>query len=222
MRSEDRGQSNLIAVAIAVLLLTAAIGVALTVASTPFRAADDDVVDRHVAADVAESLLAPASPVTRRAGVLNAAALRTLEVSTLEVVPADAAVRIRFDDRPIVATGPVTGGATVRRLVTVTTWRWHRTEPSLGNGSVFTVGPTPVLRLGFNTTNATIRTVRVDGRVVLHDPSGIDGPVRLDLPPSSVVTVNVSAAGPVSTGDVWVATPSVTAETGVLVVTVDG
>lgn len=225
MPGERRGQSNLIALAIAILLLTAAIGVALTIAGAPFHTGAPTAADRHLARGAAATLLAGDSPLTRRAGVLNASALRAVDGADLRELlglGSDVDVRLRFDGRTVAATGRIERGATVRRVVTVTQWQWTRTDAAFGNDSSLMVGPTPVVKLGVNASSTTIQSVRVDGRVVLHAPTGVSTPVTIAVPQSEPVQVNVTTTGPGSSASIWVATPTVATETGVLVVTIDG
>jgi len=219
-----RAQSNLVAVVVALVLVTAAIGVALAVAGTPFAEPGPSSVDRTVAADVADAILAPGSPLTRRAAVLDRSALEGLDGETLRTVaglPADAAVSVAFAGESLVSSGAVTDGATVRRVVTVTTWEWRRLRPAFTNNSTVSLPATPRVRITFNGSGATVETVRVDGRVVLHDPDGLTGTVTLSLPRTDGVTLSFVATESLTAGDVRLAVPTVETETGVLVVTVD-
>ncbi|MFB6104871.1 MAG: hypothetical protein ABEJ57_07315 [Halobacteriaceae archaeon] len=220
-----RAQSNLIAVVVALVLVTAAIGVALAVAGTPFRGDRVSPVDRRVAADVASTLLAADSPVTRRHLVLNRSALASLDAATVRALtglPDEIGVTVAFEGRSLIEAGTGNEGATVRRVVTVTTWTWERSTPAFANTSALTLSPAPRVRIGFNTSATTIETVRVDGRVVLHDPDGLTGQVTLRLPRTESVNISFTATGELDEGAVWIAVPTVETETGVLAVTVDG
>jgi hypothetical protein len=116
-----RAQANLVALAVALLLLTVAVGVTLTVATGAFATADADARDRVAAAGVADRLVATDGPLAVRENVLDADAVRALDVRALrDAVPAtaDRAVRVRLDGETLVEVGDPSG-ATVRRLVCV-------------------------------------------------------------------------------------------------------
>ncbi|MFC7172959.1 hypothetical protein ACFQL0_05555 [Haloplanus litoreus] len=78
-----RGQTNLIALAVALVLLTGATVVGVTLADSALAGADRDPVERHAATAVADRLTAADSRITVRANALNATAVDALNASRL-------------------------------------------------------------------------------------------------------------------------------------------
>lgn len=168
-----RGQATLVALAAALVLLTATVGVALALADGALGSAERDVRERRVAVAATDRLVAADASTTRRVNVLDRDAVRTLTATDLdELAPPirGAAVRVRLDDETLVERGDPTAGTTFRRIVLVAA----PTERSLTvNASEGASLPrrTAELRLFF--ANATVETVRANGRVVLHRPGGL-------------------------------------------------
>lgn len=217
-----RGQSNLVALAIALMFVTAAIGVGTTLTATAFPDPEAER-ERRIAADTTAALLSEDSPLTRDANVFDAAALLTLDAATLHTVtglPSDVGVRVQLGSDTVLADGAVTDGTTIRRLIATTTATWERRIPDLDNGSSFPVAAGSVIRVGTR-SNTTLESVRVDGRLVASAPDGLSTPVTVSVPIRETVRVNVSASDRLTTGAVWVATPRTELRSRVLVVTVD-
>lgn len=213
-----RGQANLLVVAVALVVLTAVTGTAVAMAEGALLTAERDSAERATSVAVGERLVAADSPVTRRANVLDREAAMALSVTDLEsLVPelAGRAVRVRIGDSTVVERGTPTGGTTVRRLgLLATTDSWSGTLRADG-GETLTV-PRRTDRITVTTTGG-VETVRVDGRVVLHDPAGIDGATEVTV--SRYDTLAVTAAG---NGTVTVEASPETTEKALIVVTVDG
>lgn len=222
MTGATRGQSNLIALGIALLFVTAAVGVAISIGSTTVPG-DGDVLDRRLATDVAATLVGPDSPLTAETGVLEAAALATLDVATIRNrsdLPPTTGIRVQFQAQTLVADGSITDGHRVRRIVAVTERSWNRQTQTVQNGSTFQVtGPGPV-RVG-TTGNTTLASVRVDGRVIANNATGLITPLSVAVPPDQPVRIAVTVTESRTSDTVWVASPVIDTEPGVLVVTVD-
>lgn len=213
-----RAQANLPVVAVALVVLTAVTGTAIAMAEGALVSADRDAAERAAAVAAADGLVAADASVTRRANVVDREALADLTPTDVEAV-APAVVgkdlRVRVGDRVILERGSPTGGTTVRRIALLaTTDRWSEELATDGDS----------LTLPRRTTTVTIRevegdvhTVRVDGRIVLHDPDGIDGETTVDV--SRYETIRVTAEGEGASVTV-VATPETT-EKALLEVTVD-
>ncbi|ESP88103.1 DUF7263 family protein [Candidatus Halobonum tyrrellensis] len=170
-----RGQANLVALATALVVLTAVLGSALAVADGALASADRDPAERRAAVAAGERLVAADAPVTRRANVLDAGTVGTLDATRLArlVPPLDGtAFRVRLGDETLAERGDPTGGATVRRLVLVST-ATERTVDVAADRPVSLPRRTARVRLDFSGTNVT--TVRANGRVVLHRPGGLRG-----------------------------------------------
>lgn len=213
---EGRAQANLLVVAVALVVLTAVTGTAVAMAEGALVTAERDSAERATTVAVAERLVAASSPVTRRANVLDRDTAMALTASDLErLVPelAGRAVRVRISGLTVVDRGDPTGGTTVRRLgLLVTTDTWSGTLTA--GGKVLTV-PRRTDRITV-TPRGEVETVRVDGRVVLHDPAGLDGETVVNV--SRYDTLAVTADGD---GNATVEATPETTEKALIVVTVD-
>lgn len=176
-RSSCRGQANLTALAVALVALVSATTLGLVVADGALATADREPLERRAAGSTADRLVS-AERTTARPNVVFEDALRSLGSEDIDELapPADGhAVRLRLDDETLFERGNPTGGTTVSRVVLVA----ERTERSrtieVDDGSTFTLPRrTEAVEIAFN-VNSDIETVRLNGRVVLHDPEGLNG-----------------------------------------------
>jgi hypothetical protein len=221
-----RGQTNLLALAVALVLLTGATVLGVAFADAALAEAERDPVERHTARATADRLVAAAAPTTVRANALDAAAVDDLNATRLDglappAVGAD--VRVALDGDPVVVRGAPGGGTTVRRSVVVVSRGGEiRRVDDVANGSAIRV-PRGVGRATVDLNpgpNTTIRTARANGRVVLHDENGLTTAttVRLSRYEQTVLRVN---AGANATGRITLTYRPVTAEPRTLTVTVD-
>ena len=221
-----RAQTNLVALVLALVLVTGATVVGVAVADGALAGADRDPLDRHAATAVADRLVAADSPTTVRANVLNASRVEALNASRVEALapPAEgAAIRISLDGESVAERGTPTGGVTVRRSVTVVS----RSAPvrravNLSRGSTVRV-PRGVGRAAVAVDageNTTIRTVRAGGRVVLYDGAGLDTNATVHLSRYEPTTIR-TGAGANATGRVVVTYRRASVETHTLAVTAD-
>ncbi|MFB6234412.1 MAG: hypothetical protein ABEH81_04695 [Halopenitus sp.] len=211
-----RAQANLLVVAVALVVLTAVTGTAVAMAEGALVTAERDSAERATTVAVAERLVAASSPVTRRANVLDREAAMALTADDLErLVPelAGRAVSVRIGGETVVDRGDPTGGTTIRRLALLATDdTWSGTLTA--GGEALTV-PRRTDRITV-TPSGDVETVRVDGRVVLHDPDGLDGEATVNV--SRYDTLAVTAVGD---GNVTVEATPETTEKALIVVTVD-
>lgn len=193
----SRGQSNLLSVAVAVVLLVASTGLAVAVADDALARADREPLARHAAAATADRLVAAGSPVARRENTLRGprtANLTAADVDALAPPARDRALVVRLDGRTLVERGQPTG-PTVRRSVRVA--RPTRVVETYGANATRIVVPPGVDRVRVRVRpgpNATARTLRADGRVVLHDPGGLDGTATVRLSPRDRTVLRPPAA----------------------------
>lgn len=204
-----RAQSNLVALVAGLLALTAATALGLALAGAAFDSADRPVEDRRIATSLSERLVAADSPLTDRKNVLAADELDELDTATLDSafpVVADRAVRIRLDDRTLVERGDPTDGETVRRIVLVQDPEPVTVEPPLSAASDYsTTLPrrTTSIEITIDPPNGTtVSTVRVNDRVVLHDPSGLEGTFDVRVSRFETVTLSFDVTGSLDQGDV--------------------
>lgn len=200
MTAAARGQANLLAVGVAVLLVVGAVGGTLALADAAFAGADRTPEARHAAVAAAERLVAPDGPVAVRANVLAAGALARLNATAVTTsVPAlrGRPFRVELGDEVLAARGePV--GPTYRRLVAVATPTPRTRTVSAAAGITL---PRRTDRIRFNFTDAAVTRVRVGGRVVLARPDELRGTATVAV--SRRATLRVTFAG---TGDVTVRT----------------
>lgn len=200
-----RAQANLPAVAVALVVLTATTATALVLADGAFASGTREADERRLAVALAERLVAPGAPTTRRANVVNASALAVLDGDRLsEWFPASrgADVRIRVGERTVVDGA---GGTTVRRVVLVSREQSVTRRPPLTGGRTTLPRRTDRVRLAIDPPPAvTVETVRANGRVVLHDPSGLAGTYTVDTTRYETVTLAFDADGPLPAGSVTV------------------
>jgi len=225
---QTRAQANLLAVAVAALALTAAAGLGLFIADGALQGADRASDERAMAVSLSDRLVAADGPVAERPNVVNETALSALDgdaLATRYPLIADADVRIRVDDRVVVERGDPTGGTTVRRIVTVREEERRTITPSLstdGDRGVTLPRRTDRVRIRIDPpSNTTVRTVRVDGRVVRHDPDGLNGSYAIDVSRLETVRLSVDGDGALPRGAVTVTYFPATTRKATLAVTVD-
>lgn len=225
---ETRAQANLVALGVALLLVTGALGMGLVVADGAFHGATRDPLERRAAASLADRLVAADAPLTYRTNVLNATAVARLDPASLAArypVSEGFDVRIRLDDRTLVETGDPTGGVTVRRVVLVGSRERATLEPALAADRRSVTLPRRTDRAVVSLhppVGSVVRTVRANGRVLLHDPDGLRDDHRIRLSRYETVELRFEGDGPLPRGAVEIAYFPETTIKAVLVVTVDG
>mgnify|MGYP006281303931 CR=1 FL=1 len=192
-----RAQTNLVALTLALVLVTGATVVGVAVADGSLAEADRDPLDRHAATAVADRLVAADSPTTVRANALNASVVDGLNATRIETLapPAeDAALRVTLDGETVAARGAPDGGATVRRSVVVvsqSTSLQRTINVSRGSAVRIPQGVTRATVAVDPGANTTIRTVRANGRVVLYDGAGLDTNTTVRLSRYEPTTIRV-------------------------------
>lgn len=218
---QRRGQTNLPVLAIALVVLTAVTGMTVVMAEGAYLSADRAASDRGVAVSAADRLVAPDAAHTRRANVLDATALTEFTAADLAALaPATASVdvRVRIGDETVVERGDPDAGTTVQRIaILAEPSTWRGTTTTEGDG-VTVPNRTDSVRIEID---GDVRTVRLNDRVVAHDPSGLDGDdARFRVETSRHEPVHLSADG---AGGRLVVEATVEERTETLVaVTVDG
>ncbi|MFA9515645.1 hypothetical protein ACERIT_00235 [Halopenitus sp. H-Gu1] len=191
---DRRAQANLPVLVVALVLLVAATGIALAVATDARASAERDSIERSAAVSIADRLVAADGPTTRRRNVLDRTETAGLTIETVEeTVPAatDQAIRLRLRSRSddegdtvqmLLERGDVRGGTTIRRIVSLaaTTEESNRVHVP-ENGTSIAI-PGNATGASVRTVSGNVTTVRADGRVVLHRPGGLEGTARVDLP----------------------------------------
>lgn len=204
-----RAQTSLPALGIALVLLVSTTTVAVTLAEEQRRTSGDKALERASAMAATDALVAADSPVTRRANVVHHASLRGLDAAALEArygLDNDSGVRVRLGERTIVSRGTVTEGTTIHRLVIVENRSRRTIVPTFRAARNVTLPRrTPNATLTLTPSgNATVETVRVDGRVALEDPGGLVGTYTVPVSRYRTATIEFEGGGTLSQGDVRV------------------
>jgi len=216
-----RAQMNLPALAVALLVLVATLGAALTLADGAFAGADRQPEQRRVAVALSERLVAADADHTVRANVLDPARLADADVGSRFPVVGDRDVRIRLDDRTVLARGDARGGVTVRRVVLVRNASRVERTPPLADNATTLPRRTDRVTLAID-PDPGVTTVRANDRVVLHDPDGLDGTYRVRTSRYETLRLSFTAAEPLERGDVTVGYRPARTTKATLAVTVDG
>lgn len=204
-----RGQTSLPALGIALVLLVSTSVFVITVAEEQLGTSRDDALERESVGSLAAALVAADAPVTRRANVIDYESFQRLAGAQLEArygLNSQSGVRVRLGDRTIVSRGTVGEGTTIRRLVLVENRSRRTVVPAFrATRNVTLPRRTTNVTLAVNPSgNATVETVRVDGRVVLEDPAGLRGTHTLHVTRYRTPTLEFGGAGNLSRGDVRV------------------
>lgn len=223
----SRAQTGLPSLAVALLVLTMVTGIGLAMADGAIRSAERDPGERRVATSLAAGLVAPESPLTERANVLNESRLVNLDADRLRgTFPVAAAndVRVALDGQPVAVTDDRTRGTTIRRLVLVENRTTQRLEPALGWQRRVTLP-----RRGYRATltlsppvETDVTTVSASGRVALHDDGGLSGSYELPLSRYETTKLRFVANGPLPPGSVTIEYGAIRTRKATLSVTADG
>lgn len=177
-----RGQANLAALAVALVALVSATTLGLVVADGALADADREPLERRGAATVTDRLVT-AERTTARPNVVLGSVLRSLDGDDLDALapPVEGhAVRLRLDDETLFERGDPTGGTTLSRVVLVAERTSRSRTVTVDDGTTLTLPRrTAQIELAFD-DSAGVETVRLNGRVVLHDPDGLTGRFTVD------------------------------------------
>jgi hypothetical protein len=218
-----RGQANLPALAVALVLLTSTAGLSVALADAAFAGVDRDPADRRIAYALSDRLVDDDSPTTRRANVLRESALSLTPAMLDESFPVvrGHAVRLDVGGTTVLERGDPTGGATVRRVVLVARGQSVTLVPTLDRNATTLPRRTERVTLAVRPANATVETVRANDRVVLHDPSGLNGTYDVRVSRFETVRLRFETDRPLARGSIELTYyPTVTTK-ATLAVTVD-
>lgn len=221
-----RAQTSLPAFGIALLILTAGVVIGVTSADAALGDADRSPLERQAAVGLSERLVRADAPITERANVINDSALSNLSATDLRDqygLSGDVAVQITLDDRTLVSTGDPSEGTTIERIVLVEQRENRTLAPSLNRARTVTLPRrTPSITLTLRPpANTTVRTVRINGRVRLHNTSGLSGTYDVPVSTTETARIQFDALGPLADDSVSIQYyPSLT-EKARLGVTVD-
>ena len=203
-----RAQTSLPALGIALVLLVTTSVFAVTVAAEQLEAGRSGTLEREGAMALADALIGADSEVAVRANVLDRSALHLLSPATLEArygLDPHAGVRLQLGTETVLRRGAVAAGTTIERIVLIEDRSRRTIVPTFRqSGQVTLPRRTPNVTLRVRPDNATVETIRVNGRIVLDNPTGLRG--RFEVPTSRFETATVAFAGSgrLSSGDVRV------------------
>ena len=185
----SRAQANLPALAVALLLVGASVGVAVALAGGAFATAATDPEDARVAASLSDRLVASGGPLSVRANVLSGDAVENATGDAL--CPGAVDCRVRLDGELVASRGSPGRGETVRRVVLVADAERRTLDPGLPGADAVTLPRrTASVTLTVDPPTGTrVTTVRANKRVVRHDPDGLDGGYNLSLSRYDTVTL---------------------------------
>lgn len=211
-----RGQTNMMSLAIALVLLVGAAGTAIAVANGALAAAERDPAERNAATDLADRLVSLDTPHVRRENVLDREEMLKLDVSDAESMApdiTDRAFRVRLDGQTLLERGEPSGGVRIERLVLLASDDQRSYRLDLNEDDAVTL-PRRADELRMNVTSdngTTVSAIRINDRIVLHDPNGLDGSASVSVPWTATLRVTVDADGTDATVEVT-ATPETTAK----------
>ena len=215
----DRAQANLLSLAVALTALVSAMTLGLVVADGALAGADRDPGERRAANALAERLVG-ADSTTVRENVLDREAVAGLTLADLDALAppvANRSVRVRLGGETLLERGDPTG-ATVERVVLLAERTTRSRAVAVADGDEVTLPRrTDRVELTFAPAS-TVETVRVNGRVVLHDPGGLSG--QFLIKPSRYETATLTFSGGIA--QVGVESRPLRTEKATLRVTVDG
>lgn len=196
----ERGQANLLVLAVALVVLTAVTGIGVSLADGALESGQRDSMERRAATSLASQLVSADSSTTVRDSVLDGEAVDGLVVSDLEQLApgvSGADVRVRVGESTVVERGTPSGGTTVRRVVLVAdeTTETRRANVSASD-SVTLPRRTTRVDVSVDTgPETTVSTVRVNDRVALHSEDGLDGETTLRTSRYETLTLDFEVDG---------------------------
>lgn len=175
--SDCRGQANLAALAVALVALVSATTLGLVVADGALADAERAPLERRAAVAAADRLVS-ADQTTARPNVVIGSALRSLgsdDIDELAPPVEGHPIRLALGGEPLFERGDLTGGTTVSRVVLVAERTSRSRTVTVDGGTALTLPRrTESVALAFD-SDSDVETVRLNGRVVLHDPNGLTG-----------------------------------------------
>ncbi|POG53718.1 DUF7263 family protein [Haloferax marisrubri] len=227
-RATARAQTTLAGLAVALVLVTAVTVGAVAAADRVLADAAGESLEQHRAERAADALVTDSPLVSSDDGsdaIDLALANDTNATALAAAVPSlrDAAFRVRVDGRTIAERGDPSGGHTVGRGALAVSRRSVGATIDLSEETTATLdGRTNRVRLDVNPgANTTIRTIRVDDRVVLHRPTGIEGERVVEVSSRSDPLIRVETAESDPSGSVDASATALDSTVVRLEVTVD-
>lgn len=198
-----RAQVELPALGVALLLLTAALILGISLASTALSGAERPAEERRTAERIADQFVSHDSPATRRANVIDESVLAEWNETTLTSlfdVPRDVDVRIELDGAVLHddTDGERVDGVTVERIVLIENRTRTTLTPPFNDTRSVTVP-----RRSYDTTlsiapadGTLVRSVAANDELLLRNETELVGTFDLSLSPLETTELRFEGAGP--------------------------
>lgn len=204
-----RAQTELPAVAIAFVLLTAVLILGIAGANDALTTAERPALEQQDAVGVSERLVSDQASITTRSNVLDRDALHELTADDLSVsygLSEGSAVEVKLDSTTIVRDGDPAGGTSIDRLVIFENQTVRTLTPAFSRNHTATLPRrTDAATLQLTPRDGTtIRTVSANDRVLLRNESGLRGTFEVQLSRYVTKELQFEVAGRLDTGDVHI------------------
>lgn len=222
-----RGQTELPAIGVALLVLTATVVLGVGIAQNALTSADRTPVERQIAVGISDRLVGESSGLTDRQNVLDEASLDQLDEQRLRDqygLPADADARVLLDGEAIASTGEIRDGTRIERIVLLEQRSVRTISPELQPTRTVTL-PRRTDRATLTLSppeNTTVTTVWANDRVLLANQDGLAGEHELSLSPFETTELRFEAVGPLTSDHAAIEFYPAETRKAVLEVVVDG
>lgn len=197
--SATRGQTELPALGVALVLLTSTVVLGVFLANSALTAAERPSIEEQTAASLSERLVAADAPHTTRQNVLSAQRVEALDERTLRKqlnIPEDTDITVRLGGETLVEAGAA-DGTTTERVVLVERRTQEILRPDFDNSRTTT--------LPRRTSNATltisppsmttVERVYANSRIVLSNETGLEGTFDVSLSSFATTTLRFEGVG---------------------------
>lgn len=202
-----RGQTELVAIGVAFVLLTGTVVAGVVLANSSLTAAERDALEHQTATTLSERLVSEEATHTARENVVSNETLDSLDETTIRGVyniPTGTDVRISLGREVLIETGEVTDGTTVERIVLVERRTTEQLQPDFDNSrtvtlprrtanATLTIDPPP---------GTTVERVYANERVILSNESGLVGTFNVALSSFETTTLRFESGGVLDDGSV--------------------
>lgn len=221
-----RAQTELPAVAIAFVLITAVLVLGIAGANSALTTAERPALEQQDAVGVSDRLVSDHASITTRANVIDRTTLHGLTAADLRAaygLSNGSAVKVELDSTTIVSDGDPAGGTSIDRLVLVENRTDRTLVPAIDrNHSATLPRRTDAAKIHLSPRDeTTIRTVSANDRVLLRNESGLYGTFEVQLSRYVTKELQFEAAGRLETGDVRIEYYPTERTKATLTVTVD-
>jgi len=194
-----RGQTELPALGVALVLLTSTVVVGVFLADSALTSAERSALEEQTATSLSERLVATDAPMTTRENVLSNEAVDALDERSLRRqfnIADDTDVTIKLGGETLVETGDV-DGPVVERIVLVERRIREILRPDFDNSrtvtlprrtsnATLTISPPP---------GTTVEHVYANNRVILSNETGLEGTFDVQLSSFATTTLRFESIG---------------------------